>query len=57
MSFRSSIVVVSGAPGAGKSSLAEPLAIALGFPLLSKDQIKEVLYDALGPQEGDALIA
>jgi predicted kinase len=53
MSFTTSIVVVSGAPGAGKSSLAEPLAAKLEFPLLSKDQIKEVLYDALGQQEGD----
>jgi len=38
---------VSGAPGAGKTSLAVPLAAALGFPLFSKDHIKETLADAL----------
>lgn len=49
------IIVVSGPPGAGKTSLAVPLARALGLPLLSKDVIKESLYDSLGPEPGDAL--
>lgn len=40
--------MVSGAPGAGKSTLAGPLAGALGFPLLCKDVIKETLFDQLG---------
>src|SRR5260370_36979385 len=30
-----------------------PLAEALGFPLLSKDVIKEALFDALGHVEAD----
>lgn len=42
------VVVVSGAPGAGKSTLAGPLAAGLGFALLGKDRIKETLHDALG---------
>ncbi|MFF3518993.1 AAA family ATPase [Streptomyces sp. NPDC002573] len=41
------IVIVTGAPGAGKSTLALPLSEALGFPLLSKDHIKETLHDSL----------
>jgi len=47
------IVIVSGPPGAGKTTLARPLARALGFALLSKDDIKEPLYDALGGRRGD----
>jgi predicted kinase len=43
------VVLVSGAPGAGKTSVAVPLAAALGFPLLAKDDLKEALYDALAP--------
>ncbi|HEY4000566.1 MAG TPA: AAA family ATPase [Candidatus Xenobia bacterium] len=47
------IVIVSGAPGAGKTTLARPLAAALGFCLLSKDDVKETLFDAVGGQAGD----
>lgn len=47
------IVLVSGAPGAGKTTIAQPLAEALGFPLLSKDHIKETLYDSLNGIPGD----
>jgi hypothetical protein len=43
------VVLVSGAPGAGKSTLARPLAAELGYALLTKDQIKETLHDALAP--------
>lgn len=42
------MVVVSGAPGSGKTSLAVPLAAELGFALLCKDRIKEALHDGLG---------
>ncbi len=47
------IVLVSGPPGAGKSTLAVPLAAQLGFPLLTKDTIKEAVWDALDPTPGD----
>jgi hypothetical protein len=56
------VVLVSGAPGAGKTTLAVPLAAELGFMLLRKDRIKETLHDALsggglgsGGLSGDAL--
>lgn len=48
-------LVVSGAPGAGKTSLALPLAASLGWPLLSKDVIKERLHDSLPTPSNDAL--
>jgi predicted kinase len=47
-------VAVSGAPGSGKSSVAEPLARELGLPLVAKDTIKEALMDALGAPDVDA---
>lgn len=40
-------VVVSGPPGAGKTT------VALGYALLSKDDIKEALYSAMGGVTGD----
>lgn len=47
------IVLVSGSPAAGKTSLARPLAKLLGLPLIAKDDIKESLVDILGDQSGD----
>lgn len=47
------LVYVSGAPGSGKSSLAVPLAAALGYALLTKDRLKETLHDAFGAPEPD----
>lgn len=51
------LVLVSGAPGAGKSALARPLAALLGLPLLSKDVIKETLFDVLGHVADDELVS
>jgi predicted kinase len=42
------LIVVSGAPGTGKSTMAEALAAHLSWPLLSLDIIKEALADVLG---------
>jgi predicted kinase len=42
------IVVVAGVPGSGKTTLARPLARELDMPLISKDVIKEALFDVLG---------
>jgi predicted kinase len=46
------LVLVTGPPGAGKTTIAVPLAAELGFPLLAKDRIKETLHDALGLEPG-----
>ncbi len=51
----SRIAYVSGRLGAGKSSLAAPLAAELGYSLVSKDLVKETLHDALY-QSGDGEI-
>jgi predicted kinase len=47
------IVLVSGSPGAGKSTLAVPLARALNFTLIAKDDIKETLYETLDGRPDD----
>ena len=42
------ILLVSGAPASGKSTLARALAQIFAYPLISKDTIKESLFDSLG---------
>jgi predicted kinase len=42
------LVIVGGAPATGKTTLAERLAAGLALPVLTKDEIKERLADALG---------
>lgn len=41
-------VIVSGAPGSGKTTLARGIAAELGAPLFTKDNIKEALLEVLG---------
>ena len=42
------LIVVSGAPGTGKSTIAGALGTALRFPVLTLDPVKEALADVLG---------
>ena len=48
-----SIIMVSGAPASGKSTLARALARVFSYPLLSKDTLKESLFDSLGTPLGN----
>ena len=42
------LVVVTGPPATGKTTVAERISRELGLPLVAKDAIKERLYDELG---------
>jgi predicted kinase len=42
------IVIVTGLPGSGKTTLSKKLAKKLNLPLINKDAIKELLFDCLG---------
>ena len=41
-------ILIAGMPASGKSTLAAFLSQELGIPLLSKDSVKEILFDDLG---------
>jgi predicted kinase len=45
------LIVVTGLPAAGKSTLARELARLLQAPLIAKDMIKEPLFDVLGASD------
>ncbi len=47
------IVVVSGIPGSGKTTLATALGQTMGLSVISKDVIKESLMDTLGTGDND----
>jgi predicted kinase len=45
------LVVVTGPPGAGKTTIATELRTRLGLPLIAKDTLKELLGGSLGIEE------
>lgn len=47
------IVLISGPPASGKTTLARPLAEALECALLSKDDLKESLFNSMNGPPGD----
>ena len=42
------LILITGLPGTGKSTLARALALHFGVPLICKDTIKEPLLDVIG---------
>jgi predicted kinase len=48
------LVVVTGPPASGKTTIAERLAVEFSLPLVAKDGMKEVLYETLGAADVEA---
>lgn len=46
--MRNTIIIFTGLPGTGKTTLSRKVAAALGVPLIAKDDIKEIMYDKIG---------
>jgi shikimate kinase len=44
----SSLIIISGLPCTGKTTLGRKLAQDLSLPLICRDSIKESLFDSLG---------
>ena len=42
------MIIITGPPGAGKTTLARNLSQALNLPLINKDDVKDILFDTLG---------
>lgn len=45
---KSTLIIVSGPPATGKTTLSKEIATYLNLPLVSKDQIKEILFNDIG---------
>ena len=45
---RPTLIIVLGLPATGKTQLAQKIAAEFHMPLISKDDIKEIIFDGLG---------
>lgn len=51
--MKSRIIVITGLPASGKTTLGKELAKRLNIPFLSRDDMKELMFDALGWKDRD----
>lgn len=48
MSVLPLLVIFTGLPGTGKTSISQHISRSLSLPLMSRDTIKEIMYDQIG---------
>jgi len=48
MADKSNLILVSGLPASGKTSIARQMVEQFSIPLICRDNIKEVMFDSLG---------
>jgi predicted kinase len=46
--LKNTLIIITGLPATGKTSLGKKLATELNLPFISKDEIKELLFESLG---------
>lgn len=47
------LIIITGLPGTGKTSLGKRIAEEFHFPFICKDDFKELLFDSLGSKDRD----
>ena len=45
------LIVITGHPGSGKTSVAKAISTMYGIPFISKDTLKECIFDTLGSSD------
>jgi predicted kinase len=50
---KSLLIIVSGPPSTGKTTLAKAIAQKFTLPLITKDSLKEILFDTVGWKDRD----
>ena len=49
--MKPTLIIITGLPGTGKTSLGKEIASNFNLPFISKDAFKEILFDVLGSKD------